>query len=128
MSIKVKIHIGPWKTGSTTLQKFCASNRELLSKSGILYPIGNCDYQAHHEIPHLLNGTVSRLQSKHPKFNLSMDQILESYKVEMSHRDLTELWLSSEVFAESDSTDYRKFKDEACLILSGRHNIQIFSL
>jgi hypothetical protein len=36
--MRVIIHIGQSKTGTTSLQSFLASNRESLAKSGILYP------------------------------------------------------------------------------------------
>jgi|GEM_PF-3696564 len=37
--MKVTVHVGPTKTGSTALQKSLAANRKLLRKHGILYPI-----------------------------------------------------------------------------------------
>jgi hypothetical protein len=36
--MKVTIHLGPAKTGSTALQKTLAANRRFLAKNGILYP------------------------------------------------------------------------------------------
>jgi len=37
--MKAVIHIGPLKTGTTTIQNFCAHNRDTLRKQGIFYPV-----------------------------------------------------------------------------------------
>jgi len=46
------LHIGTHKTGTTTLQQFLSSNRELLSQKGWLYPRAGCteSHHGHHDV------------------------------------------------------------------------------
>jgi hypothetical protein len=112
MPFNVKIHIGPWKTGSTSLQEFCAHNQTSLAKQGILYPRGFDKSAAHHAIPGLLKGREIALKQMYPNFNLTLPEILESYLFEIKSQDLEEMWLSSEDFARFSLADYQRFKDD----------------
>ncbi len=54
------LHIGTHKTGTTGIQRFCATQREALLREGILYPsydlIGAKEHYAHHRVAHGLAG------------------------------------------------------------------------
>lgn len=57
MSYDVVFHIGLHKTGTTSFQSSCASNRQLLSAHGILYPTeieGGSFKNSHADIPFML--------------------------------------------------------------------------
>jgi hypothetical protein len=53
---KIYIHIGLPKTGSSAVQYFCFTNRELLKKEGVFYPQTALDGIAHHFLPASING------------------------------------------------------------------------
>ena len=65
------LHIGAPKTGSTALQKFLFSNKELLSKSGWEYPDVNLRGFGHHDLAFLLGGG-------YPSWALPQDRSLEA--------------------------------------------------
>jgi hypothetical protein len=46
----VIVHIGPHKTGSSTIQSFCGNHRQLLETSGILYPPGHPIVHCHGQL------------------------------------------------------------------------------
>jgi len=64
------LHIGAPKTGSTALQNFLFSNKELLSKSGWEYPDVNLRGFGHHDLAFLLGGG-------YPSWALPQDRSLE---------------------------------------------------
>lgn len=53
------IHIGPMKTGTSTIQRFLVDNVEALAKQGIIYPrVGRSARSAHHNFAHELRSAV----------------------------------------------------------------------
>ncbi len=58
--MRLLLHIGTHKTGTTSVQMFCARNRDTLRRQGIWYPdydlIGRQGYFAHHHLAHALAG------------------------------------------------------------------------
>jgi len=54
MKKKLYLHIGQYKTGSTSLQEFLAANRDVLLKSGYLYPKSFVRDSAHYILDDLL--------------------------------------------------------------------------
>lgn len=48
------MHIGTNKTGTSAIQRFCNSNRDLLLNSGLLYPATGCQGDAHYGISQVL--------------------------------------------------------------------------
>jgi hypothetical protein len=54
------LHIGTHKTGTTSIQRFCAANREQLRAIGCWYPstsiAGFPDHYAHHRVAHAIAG------------------------------------------------------------------------
>ena len=48
--MKIYLHIGIHKTGSTTLQHFLDVNREVFNKKGFFYPDSKTDFAGHHNL------------------------------------------------------------------------------
>ncbi|WP_421725324.1 hypothetical protein [Bauldia sp.] len=59
----IYLHIGTHKTGTTSIQKFAAANREELRERGLWYPaygdIGVMDHYGHHHFAHAVAGQTS---------------------------------------------------------------------
>ena len=49
--MRIILHIGLYKTGTTAVQKFFARNRSELARRGVLYPESATKYDAHHPLP-----------------------------------------------------------------------------
>ena len=59
------IHIGLRKTGSTSIQRFCAANASLLNRNGVVYPEIGRDGANHHKLKNeIVAGRKSVLVSK----------------------------------------------------------------
>ena len=58
--MRILLHIGTHKTGTTSIQKFCARNRERLRAGGLWYPdydlIGAEGHYAHHHLANAIAG------------------------------------------------------------------------
>ena len=56
--VKIFVHIGTHKTGTTSIQKFARSNEEKLKMKGFFYPgysiLGKKEHYGHHHIAHAL--------------------------------------------------------------------------
>jgi hypothetical protein len=104
---RIIIHVGPPKTGTTSLQQFFHANREKLLSNGVLYPHGLVSQDAHHEVPNLIRGSISRFEKWVPNARqMSLSSILGNYFDEMKLKGISTLILSSEDFANFNSTDY----------------------
>jgi hypothetical protein len=77
--MKILIHVGPWKTGSTALQRFFGLNRNVLESHGILYPSGVIGIDAHHELPILITGSQNRVEYQPALENLTVKSIIADY-------------------------------------------------
>ncbi len=101
MTPTVYIHMGPYKTGSTTIQHNLWRNRETLLKRGLAYPDENLVFFSHSNVAAELAG----LDSFGAKFNRLYD--LESFARDWQ-KDIV---LSSEVFSEiTDKEQLQKLK------------------
>ncbi len=101
MAPTVYIHMGPYKTGSTTIQYNLWRNRETLLKRGLAYPGEYLIFFSHSNVAAELAG----LDSFDPKFNRLRD--LKSFAQDWQ-KDIV---LSSEVFSEiSDKKQLQKLK------------------
>ncbi len=54
--MRLTIHIGPHKTGTTALQSACADGHRVLRRAGVLYPKCNWMYPAQHRLAFALKG------------------------------------------------------------------------
>jgi hypothetical protein len=109
MSVTLLIHVGPWKTGSTSIQSFLAQNRDNLLGNGILYPVGVVESNAHHEVPNLLLGSMSRFEHRITEKRLSLNRVLEKYQDDAKSSNCSRILLSSEDFFALSLKDYKEF-------------------
>lgn len=78
MSAKPRLflHIGTHKTGTTSIQRFCANNTEALAKAGIYYPSfeigGYPTHYAHHMLAHATAGRNDVMDLWHVERFLSL--------------------------------------------------------
>lgn len=88
--MKLLIHIGLNRTGSTALQEFLAKNRDALRTFGLFYPVGLGQSDRHHHIAQMSTADLAELG--------------RSFRKEMA-KDET-LVLSSEAFGAEGSSKY----------------------
>ena len=94
--MRVLLHIGQSKTGTSAIQAFLTLNRETLAKNGILYPAINVsgmslDLGAHNAVADALLG-----KSRFP--HLSAEEYFEHFYAEAKKINATTLLLSGEHF------------------------------
>jgi len=92
---KITLHIGMHKTGTSTLQSFLASNREVLEKHKVLYPKPT-SHSSHHDLAHLLfpeSKFLMRVENR-PKFKKLVTQyyVRFIYKNDYRQRLVLKLW------------------------------------
>jgi len=93
--MKYILHIGRSKTGTSSLQRFLHTNRDVLARCGVYYPKSGLRNIAHHEIARYF---VSKIRSVCSQNELSqMQKTLRELSEEILNKDRTIL-LSSEAF------------------------------
>jgi len=112
---RVILHVGPDKTGSTSIQSFCDAHRDQLLQHGIYYPkgghatLGSCFCDTPELYSHNVNLDMKdRNEIKHQDLAFLMD--LESELSEVSGRDLI---FSYEGFVYLESNELSRLKDFA---------------
>jgi hypothetical protein len=105
--MKMIIHVGPMKTGSTSIQQFLDWNRSALENKGILYPNGLLFQNCHHELPNLIKGTIQRFSSFNNKGELSLDLILKNYVSDAVEKKLDTILVSSEDFVGLSGVEFQ---------------------
>lgn len=95
--MKLVLHVGLHKTGTSYLQSIFTSNKRVLADNNILYPPTPGD--AHHKLAALY---------KARKF-YDAKSLLDSYVKEAEERNCHTIFLSSEVFSELE--DYKPIKE-----------------
>jgi hypothetical protein len=91
--MRVILHIGPHKTGTTAIQTFMAANAELLSCRGIRYPIPTDGSHNHHEVAHAF---------RQPSLRGPMMTRLRRALDESASTGCSTFVLSSEMFVEHE--------------------------
>jgi len=104
----VFIHVGPHKTGTTSLQSFLSENHDALIKESLLYPKAGRGQGGHAGISH--NIFVKELLTKPTKamgaFRCSLADELERHRPEkifLSSEVLAREWLNEDVFKRLQS-------------------------
>lgn len=92
------LHIGSWKTGTTSIQSFLARNAGRLKKEGILYPQTTRNYSlrtdnAHHRLSAMLSAADGRMTR-------DIADVLRKIDNELKASCCDKLLLSSETFME----------------------------
>ena len=100
--------MGPWKTGSTSLQNFFYRNRAILLNHGVLYPKGKIFEKAHHEIPNTLTNSMHRFENFSGGDFKSLPEIVNGYRYELKASTARTLLLSSEDFAGLNEAQFRQ--------------------
>lgn len=93
--MKIKIHIGPHKTGSTAIQEMCAENADVLFAHGILFKWNIDTLFNHHEL-------VENIQNRESKQLL---EIFDYFKQESNNNNISNILLSSENFSRLNKID-----------------------
>ncbi len=111
--MKIFLHIGWYKTGSTAIQKFLDANRDtLLSQYRILYPKTGCVMNAHHSIAWSLQAP-----SKRPKwadevgFNMQPEPLFAKIFEEAKDCGAEAIILSSEQLTGTDKFSIEQLAD-----------------
>lgn len=91
--MKIYLHVGLHKTGTSYLQKLFFENSDYLESQGILYP--NTPGHAHHRFAACFkNGDLTQAS-----------EIFESFVSEARRKNINRMLISSEVFSEIESAD-----------------------
>lgn len=111
MPRRIIFHVGPWKTGSTSLQRFLFVNRENLLIAGVLYPKGLFFDQAHQEIPNTITHQMKRFVGLLEVAPMQLKEIVNAYYSDFKSSTASTLLLSSEDFAGLKADHFRELLD-----------------
>jgi len=124
---KLILHIGTHKTGTTSIQKALAVNREWLRERGLIYPAGGPFYSnrmPHHEWSHGLTGTDRRELERSASFidhaaSLGKDDDTLLISAEPIYRHID----GADMFDFSDVGDYwdrrKRYVQTVATVLAG---------
>lgn len=111
--VRVYLHIGTAKTGTTTLQRFLCKNENILSDLGYLYPKSGRPANnpiAHYNLANAIRSD-SRLYNRHTgKWTDVSNQFLDLHQ-EIEQRKLSQVIISCESFSR-DLEELKKLKHE----------------
>lgn len=109
MRQKLFIHIGPHKTGTSSLQRFLFNNQKALLKRGVFYPIAHLsDFDAQHRLAFAILGKTDPNDRQIPSREADIVPILNEIK---SSRADTAI-ISSEAFFPADTTAIQFLHDQ----------------
>jgi len=94
----VYIHIGTFKTGTTSIQLFLKNNRERLQERGIYIP--TTPILAHHPLPLSLIKQHSRWRAGWREFEGGPEEIWDRFVAEVEATDCQKILISSESFCD----------------------------
>lgn len=104
MKTTIYLHIGMNKTGSSAIQRFFSTNRQLLAHRGVLYPRAGCVGGAHYGLSDAL-GFIQKRDGASGRHIENLDEMAESIFVEINSSKPSEVFLSSENFVLPKSVD-----------------------
>ncbi len=114
--MRIKIHIGFHKCGSTALQFGLARSREALAAQGVIYPASHCFLEAHHQLPWVL------MERKRPESeDISPAELMEDWLAEAAAQQAEVMILSSEEFEFLHPAHLQRLKP----LLKG-HEVEIY--
>jgi hypothetical protein len=98
--MRIILHIGVYKTGTTAVQSFLARNRSALTERGILYPESFTRFDAHHPLPWALGvGHLDKDPSVRP------DEVVRAILQEAESAGADTVILSSEEFINLEAAE-----------------------
>lgn len=101
--MKVILHIGWHKTGTSSLQTFLSNNKALLlEKHGIMYPDTGLISHAHHKLAWSLQDPLVSQWAKKISFNTPAEEIFTLLFTECRNRNAETVLLSSEEFSQTE--------------------------
>ena len=112
MRMHIVVHIGPHRTGTTTLQELLAENRTNLAEFGIYYPEDAIGSKAHHVLAWSCQHRDLSLIG-HFNETRSSEQILKGWLSEAQDKNCGTLLMSSEEFAKLRTADWKSLV-ESC--------------
>jgi len=102
--MRIHIHIGCYKTGTTAIQSHLSRNRASLEEKGWLYPLaGSQNGHAHHMIPFALQNNHSTDQ------NAGVGAIVSEIETEATAKNAKNVVISSEVFFSLQESHIKSF-------------------
>lgn len=98
--MRIILHIGVYKTGTTAVQNFLSRNRSALAQRGVLYPESFTRFDAHHPLPWALGvGHRDKDTSVRP------DEVVRAIMQEAVSAKADTVILSSEEFINLEATE-----------------------
>ena len=94
----VYLHIGTFKTGTSSIQNFVTSNRDELASLGYYVPTGQA--MGHHELPISLIRDYSDFEAAWPKFEGDSAEIWSRALAEINATDCDKIIISAEGFCD----------------------------
>ena len=101
------LHIGPHKTGTTSIQTAFADNATALRRRGVLYPKCNWSYPAQHRLAFSMKGKTNPADGSTPDFTTELDALCRALEKSSLPRAL----VSSEEFFASPPERIKALKD-----------------
>ena len=112
MGMEIVVHIGPHRTGTTSLQELLDENRLKLIDYGIYYPKDVIDSKAHHVLAWVCQHRNMGLIG-HSNEIRSCNSILKDWLSEAQEKKCETLLMSSEEFAKLRTADWKSLV-ESC--------------
>jgi hypothetical protein len=98
--MRIILHIGLYKTGTTAVQRFFTRNRSALTERGVLYPESFTKFDAHHPLPWALGvGHRDKVPSVRP------DEVVRAILQEAASAGADTVILSSEEFINLEAAE-----------------------
>lgn len=94
---KIHLHIGTFKTGTSSIQDFLLNNKKMLGDAGYFVP--SSQLTGHHEYPLSLIKTLTRFRAPWPEFSGGLE-LWDKLKSEINSSNKDNVIISSEIFCD----------------------------
>lgn len=118
MKKTIYLHIGTFKTGTTSIQRYLNDNRDSLKRAGVLFPTSIFGSGGQFELPSSLMREFSSFWvNTWPKLEMSAEDAWSRIFREISKSDANKIIISSENFCDLLHHGAREAKDEYAKVL-----------
>lgn len=100
MKKKIYLHIGTFKTGTSSIQQYLYDNKSELKEQGLLYPTPIISGGGQHELPLSLIKENSSFRANWPEFNCSSSEAWDRVVDEIESSECDRTIISSEFFCD----------------------------